>query len=207
MTPLCSIVCPTHNGPDLAIKMIKSIADAADNQNRVEFVIRIHDDDPKTIAEIPTILAATQNVRVVIGPTLKGYHSLNKFFDEGIAVATGIWYWHLNDDTVLFESKGWDTKLTAEEPDHIVCPQFHRLCDSCYAEDPNIPFALIPIWMMRKYFPQGIPNPPDTGVTDFLRAAGIKTTFLKDVIAWHQRHVTAETEQQRINDAAGRVSP
>ena len=197
MQPLCSVVCPSRNGPDKVIKMIESISSAADDPQRVEFVIRLHAEETAHLRVIPDIVAAAPNVRIAVGPTLRGYQSLNVFFDEAIALATGKWIWQMNDDAVV-EGQGWDTRLAENHNGPIIMiPQFHQLNESLYENDIGSPFPIC----LRCAITGPLPWPPDTGLINLLQAQGFHPGFLPGVKTHHQREVSTETEAIREMDA------
>jgi hypothetical protein len=198
---LCSIVCPSRNGPDKAIKMIQSIADAADDPQRIEFVIRLHDNETWHLRAIPEIVAAAPHVRIAVGPTLRGYVDLNKFFDEAIALSTGKWIWQMNDDAVV-DGKGWDTRLAENDDGPIILiPQFHQLNESLYENDMGSPFPIC----LRCAITGPLPWPPDTGLTLLLQTQGFQAGFLPGVKTHHQRDVTEAVTAQREADWRARA--
>lgn len=177
--------------------MIKSIAESADDSQNVEFIIRLHDDEPKHLQAISEIVAAAPRVRIAVGPTLRGYASLDKFFDEAIALSTGKWIWQLNDDAII-EGQGWDTKLAEiENWKCIVIPQLHQLNESLYSNDQGSPFPMVPRGTIFTPEQQPLPYPPDTKLTSSLLESGHKLIFLEGIKTHHQREVDPIVEAQR----------
>ena len=180
------------------MRMIDSIVENADDPNRIEFCIRLHDDDWPTLKKIDFILGAAPHVRILIGPTLRGYADLLTFTDDLYRIATGEWVWQMNDDVVI-EGKGWDTKLANMDMGQIVMPEIHRLNDSIYKRDMRNCFHILPRNMVFAWCGK-LPFPPDLGVIDVLREHLVGTAFLQGITAWHQRNVSREEELKREQD-------
>lgn len=101
-----SLLVPMRGNPGRRERFWASLRSTAPD---VELVIRLDDDDAETAA---WARALDPPPIVVIGPQLKGYASLPRFFNEMAAVATGDLLMCGNDD-MIFETPGWDAHYLA----------------------------------------------------------------------------------------------
>lgn len=117
-TPLCSILIPTRGRVASLQVAIESFLTTADNPANVEIVVRVHDDDPATLAWW-TSTPRRKQVRVIIGDTGDGYGSMHEYIACLAAVSRGAWLWPSSDDWRSL-TQGWDTRLAARcaEPMH-----------------------------------------------------------------------------------------
>jgi len=121
-TPFCSVLIPTRGRASLQAA-IESFLRTADNPSAVEIVVRIHDDDPDSLA-----WAASRDrvrhgapIRVIVGDTGDGYGSMHEFVASLCAASRGSWLWPSSDDWRSL-TKGWDTKLAARCPNPLDTP-------------------------------------------------------------------------------------
>lgn len=75
----------------------------------VELILRLDDDDLDTLTWAETLVPRP---RIVVGPRLKGYASLPRFFNEMASVSKSDLVMCGNDD-MIFLTPGWPTKLLA----------------------------------------------------------------------------------------------
>jgi hypothetical protein len=116
--PLCSVLIPTRNRVASLESAIGSWLLTADNPANVEIIVRVHDDDPATLA-----WAASRDrvrhgapIRVLIGDTGDSYGSMGEFNGALAAVSRGLWLCPQADDFRCL-TRGWDTMLAARCPD------------------------------------------------------------------------------------------
>jgi len=79
---------------------------------RVEILVRVHDNDDETLQWAST---RDKKIRVVIGDTEDGYGSLHKFINCLAAVSNGDWLWCGSDDVKMI-TQNWDSILQSELP-------------------------------------------------------------------------------------------
>ena len=192
---ICSLLIPSRFKPDGVLRMIESGITTAASPDRIEFVVRLHDDDFPSLERIPEFCRAAPNVRVVVGPTGRGYSDLSRFFDEAAAVATGDWILQMGDDAMI-GGDGWDSRLDAISRDKIVLPEFHQLNRTVYHHDFECSFPIVPAGSWLKYADR-FPDAPDTGTIKLLRSNGWDTEYLAGCHAIHLRDVSHEQEKRR----------
>ncbi len=107
MTPTCSVLIPSRLRPELLQKTIDSFLGNAANPDNVEILVRLHDNDEKSLEWAKT---RDKRVRVVIGDTEDGYGSLYKFINSLAAMSNGKWLWVSSDDMHVL-TKGWENVL------------------------------------------------------------------------------------------------
>lgn len=194
MTPICSCLIPSRGRPIKLADVISSIQ-SSDPTQLVEILVRIDDDDDRTLPFIP--LLKRWGVRVVVGPRYKGYESHGVFYDELAKAASAPWVALFNDDTII-EGDDWVEQLR-ELPTHglIVQPEFSKLGGSTYhrAEGQCVPFLPNGCW--KQYGMDAIPFQPDTNLHKLLEGNGWKTHFLKGVTIHHQRASDEELAEHR----------
>lgn len=115
MTPICSVLMPTRNRPELLQDSIDSFLQLAFHPQQVEIIVRVHDDDYGTLAWAGR---RDRKVRVVIGDTEQGYGSLHKFMNCVAAMSDGDWLWPAGDDSRMLTA-GWDRLLR----EHTLMPR------------------------------------------------------------------------------------
>jgi len=115
-----SILLPTRNRVDKLTDAIHSLYSNAKYKEKVEFCIKMDDDDHETIDYIKK-LSKFINIKYDISPREGGYADLYKFFNKCCEISTGDWLFLFNDDGRMltgnwdeiflninpFEVKGW----------------------------------------------------------------------------------------------------
>lgn len=105
--PICSVMMPTCRRLQSMLRTVASFLELAKDPGRVEIIVRVHQDDPETMA---WALGKPNGVRVVMGDTEEGYGSIDKFINCMAAVSNGDWLWPAGDDHTML-SKDWDEVL------------------------------------------------------------------------------------------------
>jgi len=105
-----SILLPTRGRIESVKKSVQSLLDKAIEPENIEILFRLDDDDDTDPEELQSLHT---NVKIIIGPRLKGYQSLNIFYNELCEIATGEWFFLWNDDAVML-SDCWDLFLMDE---------------------------------------------------------------------------------------------
>lgn len=171
MTPICSVLVPTRRRRALLATVIESFLDTAASPDRVEILVRVHEDDQSTMEWVTWPRA--KQVRVMIGDTEDGYGSIYKFLSCLAVMANGDWIWMGSDDTVML-TQGWDRIL--EE-----CLGAQKAVDTCRMVTPlivNCPQSTIPI-LSRGYYHAlghvGVCPHEDCYIDTLAHFAGIKS--------------------------------
>lgn len=136
MKPLVSAIIPTRNRPDGLEKTMNSMLSTAKSPGRIQFVLKLDDDDPQLHKKWP------RNVKVVVSPRGIGYMEMPRFVYEACAAADGIWCFLIDDDAWI-EGLGWDEQLAAINPAGCVAQcEFYHLGMSHYGSDSCGPNGL-----------------------------------------------------------------
>lgn len=104
MNPLVSVLIPTRGRTGSMLEAVASFWDMAENPEQVEVIVRVHEDDPGTVA---WALDHKSRVRVVIGDSERGYGSMDHFANCMAAVSNGDWLFGASDDFRML-TRGWD---------------------------------------------------------------------------------------------------
>jgi len=107
MRPICSLLIPTRHRVEALQRAVASWWAMADAPERVEIIVRVHEDDPETLAWAE---GRDRRVRVVVGDTEEGYGSSDKFLNCIAAVSNGDWLMGLADNVTVL-TRRWDTVL------------------------------------------------------------------------------------------------
>lgn len=134
MKPICSILLPTRNRPQQLQETIASFLDLAKWPERVEILVRIHENDSDT----RYWALGNKRARVITGDDEDGYGSVYKFNNCLAAMSNGEWIWCGTDDAVML-TPHWDLILAS----HLPFP-----AEGCLLLTPtivNIPERRIPV--------------------------------------------------------------
>ena len=130
--PLCSILIPTRGRVVSLQAAIDSYLETATDPYSVEIIVRIHDDDQRSIDWSDR--RRPSRVRAIRGDTGDSYGSMDEFVNCTAAVSRGSWLWPSSDDWRSL-TQGWDVLLAARCADPVNTPlvlssTFHgrRLC-------------------------------------------------------------------------------
>jgi hypothetical protein len=88
---------------------VASFLDRAQAPERVEVVVRVHEDDPETM-EWALQRRDKKRIRLLVGDTELGYGSVDHFVNGLAAVCNGDWLWPGADDHKM-QTSGWDECL------------------------------------------------------------------------------------------------
>jgi glycosyltransferase involved in cell wall biosynthesis len=105
-----SVLLPTRGRTESVKSSIESLLETAIEPENIEILFRLDDDDDTDPEELQ---ALHTNVKIITGPRLKGYQSLDIFYNELCEIATGEWLFLWNDDAVML-SDCWDLFLLEE---------------------------------------------------------------------------------------------
>lgn len=138
MSKLVSIIMPTRTEQGGNIrKALASIKATATDFSAVEILLRIDDDDPRRLEEIPEL--EQFGAKAIIGPRGQGYNDMCKFVDDLALVATGRWSWLFDDDAWV--EGPWQSQLAALECSGETGPacnaEFYQLGQSHYSNWPK----------------------------------------------------------------------
>lgn len=103
---------PTRTRLTHALNSIRSLYMTCDDPPRSLEVIARGDSDDTETARLPKVLAqyGCHEIKLIIGPKLRGYFSLHHFYNDCAKLATGDWLMVWNDDCVM-TTPHWDTLL------------------------------------------------------------------------------------------------
>lgn len=185
---ICSCLIPSRGRFDQLLRTVTSIFKACDNPDEVEIVIRMDDCDKASMSRKDELLFF--GCKVMVGPRLGGYTSLDRFCQELNDAATGDWCWHLSNDMVIQREAGhagFDTLLKEiQSPDAICHTQWHLLGKSRYERDAGGP---APIYRRAMYNDgKKIGMPPDTFINRDAKKRNYRTFFLTGITLWHDWH-------------------
>lgn len=201
---LCSILIATRNRTKQLFECINSINAAAGDNRNYEIILRMDDDDPKSILAA-CAMAVHQRIRIVIGPRLRGAGDGTRFIGDMVPIAHGQWLWFMNDDVTV---EGPWTTIGQASKNHIVIPENHRLNNSDYARDMSTPFFFLPNKFWRRFTVgydevskkfQNLKNfthPFDVTILKEMRDCDFGTEFLSGVTVKHNR------DEKAISDRA-----
>lgn len=107
MKPLCSVLIPTRGRVAKLEETIGALLGMAKEPDRIEVIVRVHDDDPETLEWSKH---RDMKIRVVIGDTEEGYGSVGHFVNCMAAVSNGDWLLPLSDEFKML-TQDWDALL------------------------------------------------------------------------------------------------
>ena len=166
---LCSVLIPTRARPARLVETMHSILDTMRDPARVEFCLRIDDDDLVTHYSMDGILAAHTNIGFRIAPRV-GYDHMGAMAQDCVNLAQGRWCWLVDDDATVEGTGFWDEQLAAISPEHNVAQcEFYHLCQSKYPSGSCGPVGMI------------VPRNSWVGHAD-LATAGVADDFFRDTL-------------------------
>lgn len=194
MTPVCSFILCSRDNPASLLRAVLSIYATAFRKDSAEVLIRIDDDDRRTLEAMRDGLAQTfrdlsPQIHVAVGPREQGYMSLKSFTIECAAKSTGRWMCMWNDDAVIQPDKDawpWDAQLHMLPLTGVVVqPGIYKLNDSEYPLCEKSAFPFFPNNSWQQF---GIDFWNDYEVAERLGGIGWKTHFLEGITVWHDRY-------------------
>lgn len=122
---LISVLVPSRGRPDMLARTIRTAFETATHTRRLEFVVRIDDDDPKEMdyhfkakfAALVEVAPLPDMVRVLVGPRVL----LSECWNICASHASGEILMHCGDD-ITFNTPAWDQRVRdefAKLPDRI----------------------------------------------------------------------------------------
>jgi hypothetical protein len=196
---LCSVLIPSRKRFNRLRNCIQSIVECAYDPDRVEFMVKLDDDDHESIFRVGE-MNEFKNVRTVVTPRGGGWAESNVFLTQLSDASNGQWVWVMNDDVVVScEKEKWDILLSQVPTEcFLVQPGIHQLGGSTYGEHEGGPFPIAPRNCWKKTHPHSFPFPVDTGLHEVLvRHMRWKTKYLDGVRVWHQRDNDQELARHR----------
>jgi glycosyltransferase involved in cell wall biosynthesis len=143
--PLVSVLLPSRGRPEGLCRCIDSLYSLARDKSCLEFILKLDDDDKKTI-EVYEKMKGMVNIRAEISPRGKGYLQMHEWVNRLALQAKGDWLIIWNDDAVLAGdedipsgipgSQNWDDRLlnASFNPD----ASWHGCPDICSLITPTI---------------------------------------------------------------------
>jgi hypothetical protein len=107
MRPVCSVLIATRGRVAKLEETIGAFFEMAREPDKVEMIVRVHDDDPETLE---WSRKRDQHIRVVIGDTEQGYGSIDHFTNCMAAVSNGDWLFPSSDEFKML-TQDWDVVL------------------------------------------------------------------------------------------------
>jgi len=105
-----SVLLPTRGRTEAVKSSIQSLLETAIEPENIEILFRLDDDDDTDPEELQSLHT---HVKIITGPRLNGYQSLDIFYNELCEIATGEWLFLWNDDAIML-SDCWDLFLMEE---------------------------------------------------------------------------------------------
>jgi glycosyltransferase involved in cell wall biosynthesis len=140
MSKLVSILMPTRNRVDWMGQAVESIRKTATNNADVEILLRADDDQPERLPVLER-LKSDGVIDYIIGPRRSGYDSVSTFLDELMNIATGRFFWNMDDDAWI--EGDWQTPLSHAPSNVALQPEYYHLGPSEYKNLPVSPVGLI----------------------------------------------------------------
>lgn len=130
---LVSILVPTRHRPHGIQRIVDSIVETASDISRIELLLRLDDDDPKTKEFLLDGIKSPPELQIKIVEGSRylevnrvGYHNLHTFYCELAQISKGLFLFVFNDDCI-FVNRGWDDSLqTYANSICIVNPKWHN---------------------------------------------------------------------------------
>jgi len=185
---LVSALIPTRARPERLKRTMQSLIDNALNPERIEFCLRVDDDDKATIEYLYHF--TNPRIKRTIKPRV-GYNYMGAMVQDCVDLATGTWVFLIDDDCMI-EGKGWDEKLAMIKPDgnYAQC-EFYHLGGSRYGSGSCGPVGMIlpnGSWVGHEVSePLGLTGIADNFFRDVAVKAGWKLNLLKNVFYCHMR--------------------
>jgi glycosyltransferase involved in cell wall biosynthesis len=194
---LVSALIPTRSRPERLKRTIRSLLDNALNPERIEFCLRVDDDDAATLAilsELPSSVMAVTAPRI-------GYNYMGSMVADCVSLANGQWVFLIDDDCAI-DGHGWDEKLSMIKPDgnYAQC-EFYHLGGSRYPSDSCGPVGMI--LPMNSWVGHEVAEPlekaaiADNFFRDTMEKRGWKKNLLKNVTYRHMRDNDEELKEHR----------
>jgi len=131
--PLVSVIFPTRERPNQLIAALDSCIKLAANPKNVEVLLKVDEDDVKTIAAIENYLRdCPSTVKAFVTPRGKGYLDIHNWLNALAAEAAGDWLFVLSDDAKV-ETQDWDEILNS-----AVIPVWHGFPEDVCMLIPHI---------------------------------------------------------------------
>lgn len=180
-----SIIFPSRFRPERLKRACASVFSNATHPELVECIVRIDNDDRKTLDAIG--FDNKSNIVFVVGKPL-GYMGITAYFSEAVKLACGKWIIHINDD-VAFETPGWDDKIMAYPIDgkQILIPETDHLGKSHYHNNDGSDWFFAP---NKWWVGIGISEfvwPLEQWAKRTLLKAGWKNEFVPGLTIYHER--------------------
>ena len=158
-----------------------SFLQTADNPANVEVIVRVHDDDPDSLAWVKT---RPPGIRVIIGDTDDGYGSGSDRVNCMAAASKGDWLWAAADDCRV-RTKGWDRILAQRlaEPRHA--------CSLLWSSFPDSQLCVMSRGWYRAIGHFGMTEHGDTYAFSLARVAGLLEQVAIDYAHLHMPWVAA----------------
>jgi len=195
MKPLVSVLLPSKKRLLRLLDCMDSITATATFPESVQFCIRLHSDDVRTLDSISSILSMATNVRIIVGSPLGGYSDLASFYQDAALIADGEWVWIMNDD-VISETQGWDEMLRKEPLDGVIFPEIHHLGGSRYIRDTHNPFFFMPNKFWEKEGITKFSNQFDASFFELMKRCNWPIRFIPTSV-FHDRAENDVLEKER----------
>jgi hypothetical protein len=106
---MISVLIPSRGRFDSLLKTVGSFCAQAITRD-FEVLIKLDSDDHESIRRLGELDNFGPSIHVVVGPRLRGYFDLNKFYNCLAALSSGRWLFLFNDDARMVTT-GWDLIL------------------------------------------------------------------------------------------------
>ena len=154
--PLVSVLLPTRKRPDWLKESVASLIDKAVEPSRVEFIIKVDDDDPESFDVATQLMQRHRDqnggsIQTISTPRGGAYLDMHLWATEMAKLATGDWLYLWNDDA----------RMTVNQWDHILLfasihqtATWHGCPDICalLTHSIELPWATEFMFLRRKVF-------------------------------------------------------
>lgn len=184
---ICSILIPTR-GRKAKLRACLESFYRSGNIGEFEVLLAIDTDDAETQQAAEVLKKDFPNVEFFVGDRGSGWYEHGRRYSELAAKAKGEWTWMMNDDSQV-RGANWTEAFRKIEGTCLVHPEFHRLNESLYQNDPRGSFPAVrnKSWEILGY--DAIGTPTDDSLNNMAENAGWPVRFLQGVEMFHDREV------------------
>ncbi len=187
---LVSFIIPTRQRVTKLIEAINSIKNKASSDVKLEFFVRIDNDDYETLAVRDRIPA-----EILIGPRWCGFNSIATYLNELAKKTNGDWIIPWSDD-MFMQTQDWDKLLPPADHAEI------RWCSLPGSWLWALPFMSKKLYNLWGCFTGG--NPTDAWLVNIWKAAGKKLPTEEEMSIGH---IVVNHPRNEINIAEIGIKP
>lgn len=176
---LISVLIPSRGRLGLLIKAINSLTNKCLDLSRIEILVRLDNDDVKSISNLGKLPFDKVDITLIIGNRLGGYSDLHIYVNEMCAISKGEFLFLFNDDSTI-KTKNWDAVVSKYSGKVVVLKP-----DNGVTKGNTFPIVSREIFEFFGYFSLNAHN--DTWVQHISRKANIEIDLKKKIEVTHDR--------------------